>query len=133
MIRRGISILVVTMGIVAPAWAHHSHVAYEAVKIVEVDGVVAEVKWANPHMTVILDVPTQEGKTEPWLFEGSSTSSTLGSGMTADVLKIGNRVKIFAHPSRNPAKREALLMGLEWNGKVYARGAGTNIRGKADD
>ena len=130
MVRKAVCFLVVGFGfavIVAPAWAHHSHVAYEPEKTVWLEGVLKEVTWRNPHMHVTLDVPAKDGKIENWAFEVAGVSSTLQSGVTPEVLKVGNRVKILAHPSRDPNKRLALFLGIEYNGKVYARG--TRARG----
>lgn len=134
MLRTAVGILMVSgvVGLMAPkVVAHHSHIAYEPVKLLTFEGVVSEVRWRNPHMWIVIDVPVN-GKVESWGFEGSSTSSTLASGISPKVLKVGARVKIVAHPSKNPESRTGLFMGMEINGKYYARGGGTNIRGTAD-
>jgi hypothetical protein len=56
-------------------FAHHSFTAaYEAGKRVEIEGVVKEFVWRNPHSYVRLDVTDKAGKTEGWTLEwGSST------------------------------------------------------------
>ena len=116
---------------VAPAWAHHSHSAYEVGKLVTMEGVVSQVQWKNPHMVVALDVPTAGGKVDTWVFEVAGTASTVSSGITPRILKVGNKVKIFASPSRDKTKHLALFLGMEYGGKVYARGG--RARGFEDE
>lgn len=135
MARMGACIFVVSLGfavIAVPVLAHHSHAAYEPVKLISVEGVITEVKWTNPHMWIVLDVPAGDGTTESWGFEGSSTAATVASGISRNILKVGNRVKILAHRSKDQTKRTGLFMGIEVDGKFYARGGGTNIRRQAE-
>lgn len=135
MIRKAILAVVACAAIIAvaaPAFAHHSHIAYEPVKLLSFEGVVTEVKWRNPHMWIEIEVPGENGKVETWGFEGSGTASSVASGLSPRILKVGNRVKIVAHPSKNPASHTGLFMGMEVNGKYYARGAGTDLRGTED-
>ena len=94
---------------------------------VRLDGIV--VKEPRPGW-VTLDVPTSDGKTESWGFEGSGAASMVASGISPQILKVGNRVKIIAHPPRDDSQRTAEFMGMEVNGTYYSRGTGSNIRGK---
>jgi hypothetical protein len=57
----------------------------------------------------------------------------VASGISPQLLKVGTRVKIIAHPARDSSKRTAEFMGMELNGKYYARGTETNIRGKGEN
>jgi hypothetical protein len=66
---------------------------------------------------------------ENWTFEGNSAASTISAGISVDMLKPGKKVKIIGHPARDPSRHEALLMGVEHEGKFYSRGAGSNVRG----
>ena len=129
MLQRALCIVVASVAIVAPASAHHSMAFVDHTKMIALEGVVTEVKWRNPHMFIEVAVPTEDGKTETWGFEGSGTASTVASGISREILKVGNKVKIIAHRSKDPSKHLGLFMGMEVNGKYYARGGGTNIRG----
>ncbi len=113
------------------ASAHHSRAMFDVNELVSVEGVVTKVEWRNPHMWVTLDVPV-EGKTESWGFEGSGAASMVAAGISPQILKVGNRVKIIAHPPRDKSKRTAEFMGMEVNGRYYSRGTGSNIRGAAE-
>jgi len=80
-------------------------------------------------MWVELDVPGPGGKAERWGFEGAA--SMVAAGISPQVLKAGNRVKIIAHPPRDKSQRTAEFMGV--NGWYYSLGTGSNIRGKEDN
>jgi hypothetical protein len=108
--------------------AHHSRAMFDVDTLVSVEGVVTDVQWRNPHMWVTLDVPGADGKMESWGFEGSGAASMVASGISPQILKVGNKVKIIAHPGRDRAKRIAEFMGMEVNGRYYSRGTGSNIR-----
>jgi hypothetical protein len=108
--------------------AHHSRAMFDTDTLVSVEGVVTDVQWRNPHMWVTLDVPVEGGKVESWGFEGSGAASMVASGISPQILKVGNKVKIIAHPGRDKSKRIAEFMGMEVDGRYYSRGTGSNIR-----
>jgi hypothetical protein len=107
---------------VAPAWAHHSHQVYEDEKTITAEGTISNVRWANPHVYIWMDVPGKNGKTDNWMFELAPLASVLNSGVTPQVVKVGNAAKIIAHPAKDPGKHTGLFLGIEIDGKVYARG-----------
>lgn len=131
MARKTIGTLVVLLGLVSmttPLSAHHSRAMFDSETLVSVEGVVTAVQWRNPHMWVTLDVPGADGKMESWGFEGSGAASMVAAGISPQILKVGNKVKIIAHPGRDKSKRIAEFMGMEVNGRYYSRGTGSNIR-----
>ena len=133
---KAVGILIVLLGVVpmtAPVSAHHSRAMFDVNELVSVEGTVTKVEWRNPHMWVTLDVPVDGGKTESWGFEGSGAASMVASGISPQILKVGNRVKIIAHPPRDKSQKTAEFMGMEVNGKYYSRGTGSNIRGKGEN
>lgn len=128
---RTVAILTVLLGFSAATAilsAHHSRAMFDVDTLVSVEGVVTDVQWRNPHMWVTLDVPGPDGKMESWGFEGSGAASMVAAGISPQILKVGNKVKIIAHPGRDKAKRIAEFMGMEVNGRYYSRGTGSNIR-----
>jgi hypothetical protein len=127
---RTVAILTVLLGFSAATTlsAHHSRAMFDVDTLVSVEGVVTDVQWRNPHMWVTLDVPGPDGKMESWGFEGSGAASMVAAGISPQILKVGNKVKIIAHPGRDKAKRIAEFMGMEVNGRYYSRGTGSNIR-----
>ena len=128
---RTVAILTVLLGVSGATTmlsAHHSRAMFDVDTLVSVEGVVTDVQWRNPHMWVTLDVPGDSGKTESWGFEGAGAASMVAAGISPQILKVGNKVKIIAHPGRDKAKRIAEFMGMEVNGRYYSRGTGSNIR-----
>ena len=136
MVWKAIGILAGLLGFLSlagPLSAHHSRAMFDVDVFIAVEGVVTDVEWKNPHMWVTLDVPTSDGKTESWGFEGSGAASMVASGISPQILKVGNRVKIIAHPPRDKSQRTAEFMGLEVDGTYYSRGTGSNIRGTSEN
>ena len=126
---RILAVLFGFMSMAVPLSAHHSRAMFDTDVLVSVEGVVTDVEWRNPHMWVTLDVPTEDGGTESWGFEGSGAASMVASGISPEILKVGNRVKIIAHPPRDQSTRTGEFMGMEVDGVYYSRGTGSNIRG----
>ncbi len=131
-----VGIVTMLLGFVSmapPLSAHHSRAMFDVDTFISVEGVVTKVEWKNPHMWVTLDVPTSDGKTESWGFEGSGAASMVASGISPQILKVGNRVKIIAHPPRDKSQHTAEFMGMEVDGTYYSRGTGSNIRGASEN
>jgi len=124
-----LTVLLGFMSMTAPLSAHHSRAMFDVSELISVEGVVTSVQWRNPHMWVTLDVPGPKGTTESWGFEGAGPASMVAAGISPQILKVGNRVKIIAHPPRDKSTRTAEFMGMEVNGRYYSRGTGSNIRG----
>jgi len=95
---KGVGVLTALLGFVLTASlsAHHSRAMFDVNELVSVEGTVTKVEWRNPHMWVTMDVPVADGKTESWGFEGSGAASMVASGISPQILKVGNRVKIIA-------------------------------------
>jgi hypothetical protein len=120
----------VTAGLVSHASlvsAHHSRANFQLDKVVELTGVVTDVKWANPH--VYFEMKAEDGET--WLIEGHSVPGALGLGWTRDTLKVGDRIRIGANPNQNADKEFALL---QWvvaaDGVVYPAFSSRQIPGE---
>lgn len=121
---RFILILFVAAGFIAPVSAHHSRAVFDLDKLVELEGVVAEIKWGNPHMWVYLDVADATGKLERWGVEGPGASAAVASGISPARLKVGARVIFKAHPGKDASKRIADMQTVVIDGQTYyARGA----------
>ena len=104
MARKTVGILAVLLGLVSATdvpSAHHSRAMFDIEKLISVEGVVTEVQWRFPHMWITLEVPGPNGKTESWGFEGAGAAMMVASGISPQILKVGNRVKIIAHPPRD--------------------------------
>ncbi len=77
--------------------AHHSYAAYETDRLVEVEGVIAELEWRAPHS--LLKVTSSDN--QAYIFEWQSPLWLQGRGIQADTLKIGDRIVVAGNPHRN--------------------------------
>ena len=87
-------------------FAHHSFTAaYDAAKRVEVEGIVKEFVWRNPHSFVRIEVTTPAGVTETWNLEWGSISqlSAAKFPVTRTTLRAGDRTIAGGEPARDPA------------------------------
>ena len=76
-------------------FAHHAFQAeYDATKPVKVTGIVKKVEWTNPHIWFYLDVKDDSGKVTTWGFSGGPPGMLLRRGITRDVLKVGDTIKV---------------------------------------
>ena len=83
------------------AWAHHSHGAYAMTDYTEIDGVVTEVYWINPHAWVYLDVENEAGEIENWSLEAAGATTLRRSGLSEDTVQAGDRIHVRFHPLRD--------------------------------
>ena len=81
--------------------AHHAGTMFDSTREVSYEGKVVEYKWANPHVFVILDVPSKGGMTKRYAFECPSPSTLRRDGWTFKSLKPGDQIKVTAHPIRD--------------------------------
>jgi uncharacterized protein DUF6152 len=119
---------VVLTGSVIPASAHHSFTAaYDSTKRVEIEGVVTEFVWRNPHSFVRIEVTTKEGAKEQWNLEWGSTSQLQAAKypVTRTTIKAGDRIVAAGEPGRDPSARRVRIFsikrpidGWEWEGTV---------------
>jgi hypothetical protein len=108
------------------ALAHHSVSAWfdTTVDMTEVEGVVTELRWQNPHVVFTLRV-----EDEDWSIETLSTSGISRWGLTRDLIAVGDRLRVAGNPARRepsnlfarnillPSGREIVLGGnARWSG-----------------
>ncbi|PYR65222.1 MAG: hypothetical protein DMF88_20675 [Acidobacteria bacterium] len=111
MLRRVIGLIAAAAAVGAlgavPASAHHSFAAaFDADKPVSVQGVITQVKLANPHSWIYLDVKDASGTVQQWGFEAQTPTALIRSGVKPDVFKVGSTVTIRGCHARDAAKNE---------------------------
>ncbi len=94
------------------AFAHHSFAAFDMTKEVRINGTVAEVQYANPHVWFFVDVPAAKGGTESWAIEAGGPNILLRAGWKANTVQVGQKVEVTIHPMRDTSKRGGSLISI---------------------
>ena len=110
-----------SFGIGAPAWAHHSFAAaFDLSSPVTVQGTIVQVRLENPHSWFFLDVKDASGKVERWAFEAGTPSGMIRNGFTPKIIKAGAEVTIKGFHARDLSQKMGMLRELiTADGKVY--------------
>src|SRR5262245_37481335 len=96
--------------------AHHSVSAwFDTTSTIEVEGQVTEFRWQNPHVIFTMNVADAGGAAVPWAIETLSISGISRWGLTQDLFKVGDRLRVAGNPARKDAHnifvRNILLPG----------------------
>lgn len=91
-----VAALLATTATALPAYAHHGWSWTES-GFFQIEGLVKEISFGNPHPTIVLDV---EG--ELWTIELAPPAATEGAGFTADVVAVGDELTAIGNRSADP-------------------------------
>jgi Family of unknown function (DUF6152) len=83
----------------AVASAHHSAAQFDFAQTVRVEGVVKEMRVANPHTALILEVTDGTG-TRVIEYEGHSRNNVYRRGWRPDLIHSGDKISIDIAPLR---------------------------------
>jgi hypothetical protein len=124
-------ILVLMAGVVLLAgaervFAHHSFSAtYDSAQKLEIEGVVKEFVWRNPHSFMRIDVTGKDGTVKTWALEWGSASQLAVSQITRTTIKPGDKLIISGEPARDQSSNRLLIQtvkrpsdGWTWSGRV---------------
>ena len=107
--------------------AHHSTSMFDYSRSLTVEGIVKELRWVNPHVSLeIFGITEPNGEPTDWLLETTSPSVLVRLGWSRTALKPGDHVRAQINPSRDPEQHGGTLStvtSLE-TGKTF----GTNNR-----
>ena len=106
-----------------PAWAHHSHNAYEVTVWSNLEGTVSEVHLINPHSWIYLDVADEDGKLTTWSLEATGTNGIIQNGVQTDDVQPGDRIAVRCHLLRDGTNGSLLGFVTPMHGDA-ARGHG---------
>jgi hypothetical protein len=94
-----------------PTLGHHSFAMFDRNNQIDLEGVVQEFRFANPHTFIYLAVKQNDGSTVTWSLEGQSPSLLAREGWTSRTLKVGDEVKMRIAPLRSGAPGGAWAAG----------------------
>ncbi|HTI41742.1 MAG TPA: DUF6152 family protein [Vicinamibacterales bacterium] len=106
--------------------AHHSFSAeYDSTNKVQIEGVVTEFVWRNPHSFMKIDVMDKDGTTKSWTLEWGSVSQLQQYSITRTTLRAGDKIIVTGQAARDAAAPRVLIEtvkrpadGWEWKGRV---------------
>jgi hypothetical protein len=103
--RRWIGACAIVVSTFSLAYAHHSITGvYDTRREVAVEGVVTQFQFVSPHPFVIAEV-VRNGVAEPWRFDMDNRGEMRDIGVTAETLRVGDRIVVAGHPAREEARR----------------------------
>ena len=102
------------LSICAGAFAHHGDAGRFEETITSLTGTVVALQLVNPHSTIILDIPDEDGNPVRWQAELTGVNNLSRSGWTKDTLKAGDRILV----SGRLIKSGAPYINLSENARV---------------
>lgn len=98
----GIAGLIGMISLSVPASAHHSYAMFDQGNRVEITGTVTQFDWINPHGSLLVLVPGEDGAEDvEWWIEMSSIGGMAQGGWTPDTVKPGDQVTLEIHPLKD--------------------------------
>ena len=105
-----IALVAVSILVIAPVSAHHSHANYITEEFTHLTGTVTELAWTNPHVWLYMEIADDEGRSQLWTIEGGSPAALMRGGWRPDSLKPGDEVSVRCHLVRDGSA--GCLMGF---------------------
>ena len=106
--------------------AHHSTASvYDPGKEEEVTGKL--IQFVNPHGTITVTVPNDDGSTTDWTFTTGSATALAGQGITKvgpNALTIGEEITVTFTPARNGSPLGGLKFIKRADGQVLGNVGG---------
>jgi len=110
---RLLGLLLGSLALAAPLYAHHSFTAtYDEGKEIKIEGTLVQFMFRNPHAFVHVMAPDDKGEMQRWGVEWGGAGALAGQGVTRDSLKPGDKVVIRGNPGRNPDDHRLRMRSL---------------------
>lgn len=94
------------------AYAHHSFFGrFDTGASMELEGVVREIHWRNPHAHIFLEARDENGESVLWDLESGSPTLMQRAGIPRQALQVGQRIRVAAYPPLT-GKKEAFATNV---------------------
>jgi hypothetical protein len=119
MVRTALAVVVIVfLGL--PAAAHHNYrLNFDDSKEIVLEGIVSRISWGNPHITIYLDVMTEDDETISWEIPTAAPNVARQNGFTDAVLKAGEEIHIVGWPARDDSRQMRARMVRVSDGSEY--------------
>lgn len=112
------ALLALGLFVPAAAVAHHSFaVFFDSNKLVRIKGEVRVFRFANPHGTIIVAVPTRSGETRDWQIETNAPVMLTRRGWDRNSLKPGDQVTVEGWLARDGSRYLRLRQVFDAQGR----------------
>lgn len=95
-------LFIATLLLGGPVLAHHSTVANFTQEIIEINGVVEQIRFQNPHTSILVKVEAADGEAPFWLVESDARSTYVRRGVDLDAIKKGSKVTVTGRKGVRP-------------------------------
>jgi len=93
-----------------PALAHHTIAAeFDTRDTVALSGQFTKIEWINPHIYFYIDAKDDSGKATTWAMESYPTGFFHRAGITRDLFKIGDTVKVVLYRPKDGTRNLGYL------------------------
>ena len=107
--------------VASPLRAHHEW-PVDLTRTITIKGTVTEVRWANPHVMIYLDVEAN-GTIEKWTVGGSSPQFMTTCGWNKKTLKPGDVITVIGNRFKDGSNATRMRTTLMPDGKEMYYGA----------
>ena len=83
-----------------PANAHHATVTNFTQELITVEGVIEQVRYQNPHSSILIKNTSEDGKETYWLIETGAKTTLERKGVSLDRLSIGMKIQATGRKGR---------------------------------
>ena len=117
---RSTALLLATLLIAAPGYAHHSGAIFDHDRMVTLTGKVREFQWTNPHCWIQVTVAGASSQ-EEWSVEMGAPLQLYQAGWKPGTLKPGDEVTVVVHPARDGTHGGLFLSAIGKDGATLGR------------
>ena len=71
-------------------------------EIIEINGVVEQIRFQNPHTSIVVKVDAPAGEAPFWLVESDARSTYVRRGVDLDVIQKGSKVSVTGRKGVRP-------------------------------